>query len=32
LVDGRKKEGRLEGCSSFERMEISRDNVESLKS
>jgi hypothetical protein len=27
-----KKESKLEGCSSFERMEVGRDNVGSLKS
>jgi hypothetical protein len=31
LVDGRKKESRLEGCSSLEKMEVGRDNVGSLK-
>jgi hypothetical protein len=32
LVDGRKKKNRMDGCSSFERMGVSRDSVESLKS
>ncbi len=32
LVDGRKKESRLNVCSSFERKEVSRDRVGSLKS
>jgi hypothetical protein len=31
LVDGGKKENRLDDCSTFERMEVSRDNAESLK-
>jgi hypothetical protein len=32
LVDGRKKESRLDGCSSFEKMEVNRDSVGNLKS
>jgi hypothetical protein len=32
LVDGRKKENRLDVWGSFERMEVSGDNVGSLKS
>jgi hypothetical protein len=28
LVDGRKKESRMNLCSSFERMEVSKDNWE----
>jgi hypothetical protein len=31
LVDGRKKENRLDAYSSFERMEVNRDNVGNLK-
>jgi hypothetical protein len=31
LVDGKKKESRMDVCSSFERMEMTRDNVGSLK-
>jgi hypothetical protein len=32
MVDGRKKESRMDVRSSFERMEVSRDSVGSLKS
>ncbi len=32
LIDGGKKENILDGCSTFERMEVNRDNVGSLKS
>jgi hypothetical protein len=32
LVDGRKKESRLKGYNSLERMEVGRDSVGSLKS
>jgi hypothetical protein len=32
LVDGRKKESRSEGYSSFERMEVGGDSVRSFKS
>jgi hypothetical protein len=32
LVNGRKKESRMDVYNSFEKMEISRDNVGSLKS
>jgi hypothetical protein len=32
LVDGRKGESRLKGCSSLERMEVGRDSVGTLKS
>ncbi len=32
LVDGKEKESRMDVCNSFERMEVSRDNVGSLKS
>jgi hypothetical protein len=31
LIDGRNKENRMDVCSSFERMEVNRDNVGSLK-
>jgi hypothetical protein len=27
LIDGGKRENRLDVCSTFERMEMSRDNV-----
>jgi hypothetical protein len=32
MIDGRKKKSRLKGYTSFERMEVSRDNVGSSKS
>jgi len=32
LINGGKKEGRLDVWGSFERMEVSGDNVGSLKS
>jgi hypothetical protein len=32
LVDGGKRESRLDVCSIFEKMEMSKDSVESLKS
>jgi hypothetical protein len=32
LVDGRKKETKMDVYSSFERMEVNKDNVGSLKS
>jgi hypothetical protein len=32
LVNDRKKENRLDVCSSFERKEVSRDKVGGLKS
>jgi hypothetical protein len=32
LGDGRKKESRMDVCNSFKRMEVSRDNVGTLKS
>jgi hypothetical protein len=32
LVDGRKKENRLDDSGIFERMEVSTDSFESLKS
>jgi hypothetical protein len=32
LVDGRKKESKLDVWGSFEKMEVSGDNVASLKS
>jgi hypothetical protein len=32
LVDNRKKESRMDVCRSFERVEVSRDSVGSLKS
>jgi len=32
LVDGGKRENRLDVCSTFERMEANRDSVGSLKS
>jgi hypothetical protein len=32
LVDGGKRENRLNVCSTFERMEIRKDSVGSLKS
>jgi hypothetical protein len=32
LVNGGKRENRLDVCSTFERMELNRDNVGSLKS
>jgi hypothetical protein len=31
LVDGKKKENRMDVCNNFKRMEMSKDNVESLK-
>jgi hypothetical protein len=32
LVDGGKRENRLDDCGIFERMEVSRDSFGSLKS
>jgi hypothetical protein len=32
LVDGGKRESRLDVCSTFEKMEVNRDSVVSLKS
>jgi hypothetical protein len=32
LVDGGKRESRLDVCRTFERMEVNRDSVRSLKS
>ncbi len=32
LVDGGKRENRLDVCSTFERMEVNKDSVGSLKS
>jgi hypothetical protein len=32
LVHGREKESRMDVCSSFEKMEVNRDSVGSLKS
>ncbi len=32
LVDGGKRESTLDVCSTFERMEMNRDNVKSLNS
>jgi hypothetical protein len=32
LIDGRKKESKMDICSSFERMEVIKDNVGNLKS
>jgi hypothetical protein len=32
MVDGKKKENRLEGCSSLGRMKIGRDTIRDLKS
>ncbi len=32
MVDGGKKESRLDVCSNFEKMEMSRDSVRSVKS
>jgi hypothetical protein len=32
LIDGGKRESILDVCSTFERMEMSRDSVGSLKS
>jgi hypothetical protein len=32
LVDGGKRENRLDDCGTFERMEMSRNSFESLKS
>jgi hypothetical protein len=32
LVDSGKREKKLDDCGAFERMEVSRDNFESLKS
>ncbi len=31
LINGGNRENRLDVCSTFERMEVSRDNVGSLK-
>jgi hypothetical protein len=32
LIDGGRREKRLDDCSTFEKMEVSRDSVGSLKS
>jgi hypothetical protein len=32
LIDGGKRDNKLDDCSTFEIMEVSRDNVGSLRS
>jgi hypothetical protein len=32
LIDGRKKEGIMDVCNNFERMEVNKDSVGSMKS
>jgi hypothetical protein len=32
MVDGKKKESRIDVCNSFKRMKMSKDSVGSLKS